>query len=208
VSAGDRGTAILTFLIADVRDYTRFTQAHGDEAAARLASAFAEIAHEGVEAHGGEVIELRGDEALAVFQSAREALRAAVALQVTFADEVQLDASVPLRVGIGLDAGEAVRVNGGYRGGALNLAARLCAQATAGEVLVSQGVVHLARAIDGVRFQEYGELELKGLSEPVRVYRAAPADEDPGELARRLEVDGRPPPRRASCPPRWIRLHR
>ena len=89
----------------------------------RLAGKFAEIAREGVEAHGGEVIELRGDEALAVFVSAREALRAAVDLQLVFADEVELDRSLPLRVGIGLDAGEAVPVDGGYRGGALNLAA-------------------------------------------------------------------------------------
>lgn len=39
---------LLTFLIADVRGYTSFTQSRGDEAAARLAGAFAEIAREGV----------------------------------------------------------------------------------------------------------------------------------------------------------------
>jgi adenylate cyclase len=137
MSAAGPGAGVLTFLIADVRGYTAYTQSRGDEAAASLAAAFAEIAREGVEGHGGDVIELRGDEALAVFRSARDALRAAIALQVTFADEVRLDSSVPLLVGIGLDAGEAVPVDGGYRGGALNLAARLCSQAQAGEVLVS-----------------------------------------------------------------------
>jgi WD40 repeat protein/class 3 adenylate cyclase len=198
-AAAPPGT-ILTFLIADVRGYTTFTQSRGDEAAAHLASTFAEIAQEGVEGHGGDVIELRGDEALAVFQSAREALRAAVALQLTFADEVQLDGSLPLLVGIGLDAGEAVRVDGGYRGGALNLAARLCSQAKAGEVLVSQGVVHLARAVDGIRLHDHGALELKGLTEPVRVFRAAPGDADPDELVRRVQVDGRPAPQRSELP--------
>src|SRR5258708_127954 len=168
------GAGILTFLIADVRGYTAFTQSRGDEAAGRLAAKFAEIAREGVEAHGGEVIELRGDEALAVFASAREALRAAVDLQLVLADEVELDGSLPLHVGIGLDAGEAVRVDGGYRGGALNLAARLCSQARAGEILTSQGVTHLARALDGIDLHEYGEVELKGLAEPVRVFRVAP----------------------------------
>jgi adenylate cyclase len=80
-----RGAAeILTFLIADVRGYTAFTQAHGDEAAGRLAATFAQIAREGVEARDGEVIELRGDEALAVFSSARQAIRAAVELQEVF----------------------------------------------------------------------------------------------------------------------------
>jgi WD40 repeat protein/class 3 adenylate cyclase len=195
------GVGILTFLIADVRGYTSFTQTRGDEAAAHLASTFAEIAREGVEGYGGEVIELRGDEALAVFRSPREALRAAVALQLTFADEVQLDSSVPLLVGIGLDAGEAVQVDGGYRGGALNLAARLCSQAQAGEVLVSQGLVHLARAVDGIGLHDHGEVELKGLREPLRVFRATPADQDPDDLARRVQVDGHPLPRRSELPP-------
>jgi len=82
-----------------VRGYTTFTQSRGDEAAGRLASKFSEIAREGVEAHGGEMIELRGDEALAVFASAREALWAAVDLQLVFADEVEIDRALPLRVG-------------------------------------------------------------------------------------------------------------
>lgn len=47
-----------TFLIADVRGYTLFTQERGDEAAAKLAARFAAVAREGVEARGGSVIEL------------------------------------------------------------------------------------------------------------------------------------------------------
>ena len=194
------GAGIRTFLIADVRGYTAFTQARGDEAAALLASKFADIAREGVEAHGGEVIELRGDEALAVFTSAREAVRSAVALQQVYADELDLDPTLPLRVGIGLDAGEAVPVDGGYRGGALNLAARLCSQARAGEVLVSQGVTHLARALDGITLYDHGTVELKGLSEPVRVHLAAPEGIDPELMTTRLELDGREPVTRSELP--------
>ena len=149
------------------------------------------------------MIELRGDEALAVFASAREALRAAVDLQLVLADEVELDRSLPLRVGIGIDAGEAVPVDGGYRGGALNLAARLCSQARAGEILASQGVTHLARALDGVELHEYGEVELKGLAEPVRAFRVAPAGLDPDALALRFEPDGAAPAvvQRTELPP-------
>ena len=53
------------------------------------------IAHEGVEAWGGRVVELRGDEALAVFESGRDALRAAAELQAAFVAETRLDPSVP-----------------------------------------------------------------------------------------------------------------
>jgi class 3 adenylate cyclase len=112
------GTAIRTFLIADIRGYTDFTAEHGDEAAAELASRFAAVTRERVEAHSGELIELRGDEALVVFDSAREAIRTAVELQRQFVDQTVSDPRMPLPVGIGLDAGEAVPVEDGYRGGA------------------------------------------------------------------------------------------
>jgi len=70
--AGAGGAEIRTFLIADVRGYTRFTQEYGDEAAGRLAVSFAALAREAVVSCGGEVIELRGDEALCVFESSRQ----------------------------------------------------------------------------------------------------------------------------------------
>ncbi|MFL5683545.1 MAG: hypothetical protein ACJ77O_10420, partial [Chloroflexota bacterium] len=82
-----RTAAVRAFLIADIRGYTRFTAQRGDEAASGLARRFADVAGEAVEAWGGELVELRGDEALAVFDSARQALRCAVELQDAFADE-------------------------------------------------------------------------------------------------------------------------
>jgi len=175
---GPGGTAgeIRTFLIADIRGYTVFTQERGDEAAADLARAFARVARAGVEARGGSVIELRGDEALAVFPSARQAIRASLELQAAFAEATAAAPDLPLRVGIGLDAGEAVPVESGYRGGALNLAARLCSAAAAGEVLASQQVVHLARRVEGVHFEDRGPMAMKGLAQPVAVVRVVPGD--------------------------------
>lgn len=164
--------ALLTFLIADVRGYTRFTVERGDEAAARLATTFAALTTSVVEPAGGRVIELRGDEALAVFPSARQALRAAVELQGQFAAETRDD--LPLRVGIGIDAGEAIPVDGGYRGAALNLAARLCSLAGPGEVLTSETVTNLARKLEGLSYEERGAAELKGFATPVMVMRVLP----------------------------------
>ena len=83
-AAAETGVVVRTFLIADVRGYTRFTQEHGDEEAGKLAARFAALVREAVTATGGEVLELRGDEALCVFSSARQALRAAVELQIRF----------------------------------------------------------------------------------------------------------------------------
>jgi ABC-type transport system substrate-binding protein/class 3 adenylate cyclase len=172
MGSGAASSGVRTFLIADVRGYTSFTQTRGDEAGARLAARFAAVARAVVEEQGGQLLELRGDEALCVFDSPRGALRAAIAAQRRFAAETRADPNIPLRVGIGIDAGEVVPVEGGYRGGALNLAARLCGQAQAGEVLISEGVAHLARRIEGIEYEPRGRLKMKGMPEAVSVLRA------------------------------------
>jgi YVTN family beta-propeller protein len=200
----DERAGIRTFLIADVRGYTLFTQERGDEAAAKLAARFAEVAREAVNDHGGSVIELRGDEALAVFESARQAIRAATVLQRRFLEETEADPTLPLPVGIGLDAGEAVPLEHGYRGGALNLAARLCGRAGPGEILASHGVVLLARKVEGVRLVDRGEAHLKGLDEPVRVFRVISEESDPSEGFRLLAPA---PLARGSAPVRLARRH-
>lgn len=184
---------LLTFVIVDIRGYTTFTHQRGDEAAAHLTAKFASIVRELVAQFGGTVFELRGDEALCVFSSPRQSLRLAVALQQRFVEEMTADPSLPLGVGIGVDAGEAVRSADGYRGGALNLAARLCSRAKAGEVLASQEVTHLARRIDGIQYILGDSVELKGLSEPVRLVRVAPVVEDPAVRIAALLAGSAPP---------------
>jgi WD40 repeat protein/class 3 adenylate cyclase len=166
-----RPSAIRTFLIADIRGYTRFTSELGDEAGSRLAKKFAQVMAEGVEAWGGTLVELRGDEALCVFDSARRALRAAVELQDAFTDETHAEPHLPLTVGIGLDAGEAVPVGDGFRGAALNLAARLCSVAGPGEVNATESLVHLTGPIDGLAYTPLDPRPLKGIDAPVSAVR-------------------------------------
>src|SRR5579884_1700172 len=80
-----------TFLFADIRGYTRFTQEQGDDAASRLVAKFAALVRSVVESRGGRLIEMRGDEVLVVFTSARAALRAAVEMQARFEQETRSD---------------------------------------------------------------------------------------------------------------------
>ena len=189
---GTRTPQLRTFLIADVRGYTRYTHDHGDEAGAELASAFARVARDVVGRREGRLVELRGDEALVVFESARQALRAAVEMQ-----EQVAAASLPRGVGIGLDAGEAVPVGSGFRGAALNMAARLCSRARAGEILASEGVVHLAGAVEGVGYGLRRLERVKGVDRPIAAYEVEAAGLDRGrQLRRRLTTRARATSRR------------
>ena len=176
-----------TFLIADIRGYTRYTDEHGDEAAAELAARFAELARRVAESRGGTLVEVRGDEALTVFASARQALRAAVDIQARIAEE-----GLPRGAGIGLDSGEAVPVEGGFRGAALNVAARLCAQARAGEILASETAVRLAGRVGGIRYSTPRRLRLKGVEQPVGVVEVL-SDSAPPQSASGTVVASRIP---------------
>jgi class 3 adenylate cyclase len=164
-------TSVRTFLIADIRGYSRYTEECGDEAAAKLSKKFATIVTDDVEAYDGELVEVRGDEALVVFASARQAIRAAVDLQAQF-QEVASELDVPLRVGIGIDSGEAVQLEDGtFRGAALNVAARLCGRASGGEVIISDSTSRLAGRLGGLIYSDGGRVRLKNIPEPIHIYK-------------------------------------
>ena len=107
---------------------TRSTPSNMVTRPARSWRGFAEAVEGAVIRHRGRLIELRGDEALVVFESAREALQAAIASRRA------VQAS-DLARGVGRWARR--RRGGtrrcGYRGGALNMAARLCSLAGPGD---------------------------------------------------------------------------
>ncbi len=87
---------------------------------------------------------------------------------------------LPRGVGIGLDSGEAIPLGDGYRGTALNLAARLCAQAGPGEILASEAVIHLAAKVDGISYVDARSLKLKGYDESIRAVAVVPTDRAKG----------------------------
>lgn len=173
------GVDVRTFLIADMRGYTRFTREFGDQAASGVAARFAAIVRDAAPSFDGELLELRGDEAMCVFSSARQALRAAVEIQRRLRTPGELGETLALAVGIGLDAGEAVPTEGGYRGSALNLAARLCSHAGGGEILATERLVGLCGPVSGLHWGRPRPLRLKGVQDPERVVRVEPDEPIP-----------------------------
>jgi WD40 repeat protein/class 3 adenylate cyclase len=178
------------FLIADVRGYTRFTREHGDAESARLVIRFADLARDAVAARGGQVIELRGDEALAVFTSPVQAVRAAIELLAACAEEEAADPTLPLHVGVGIDAGEAIPVESGFRGSPLNAAARLCSVAAAGQIMITAAVAERSGMVEDARFESRGLVELKGFEPGLEVVEVVPVN--PGTVPVSLEPKSAP----------------
>jgi adenylate cyclase len=72
---------------------------------------------------------------------------------------------------VGVAAGPVVAQGGDYFGRTVNLAARIAARASAGQVLVTESVVETASS-QGVTFVELWDVQLQGISGPVRVFEA------------------------------------
>ncbi len=168
----ERGTTgFRAFVLSDIRGYSSFAAARGDEAAATLTGRFIAVAERVLGELGGESLGNRGDEVLFAFESPRLAIRAAVAFELALLDATREDPSLPMPAGVGIDVGEAVAVPDGWRANAINVAARLCSLAKGGEILATREVTHLAQAVDGVRYAPRPATRVKGIAEPVNPVR-------------------------------------
>ena len=161
------------FLFADLRGYTRYVDAHGDHAAADLLDRYRTLVRGAVAAFRGAEIKTEGDSFYVVFDSASAAVRCGLAIVEAAAATAEGPADAIL-VGVGVHAGETVETAEGYVGSAVNIAARLCAQAKAGELVVSETVRSLTRTYLDVEFKPLGTRRLKGLDEPIGIDRVLP----------------------------------
>ena len=158
------------FLFSDLRGFTAFAERHGDAAAAGMVSRFLDIARKAISRHEGAEIKTEGDAIHAVFPSASSAVLCGLEIVDSAAELNAQDPDRPLGLGVGVHAGEAVDTPEGYIGTAVNVAARLCAAAQPGEVLVTSTVKGSTQASIPVGFIARGRRRLKGIREPVEVY--------------------------------------
>jgi class 3 adenylate cyclase len=167
------------FLFTDLRGYSAFTDRHGDAAARELIHRYRELVRAEVAAFGGAEIRTEGDSFYVVFSSVSQAVQCGLAIRDALAaasSDVQ-----PIRVGIGIHAGEATDGDDGIVSSAVNVAARVCSAAQAGEVLVTDTVRSLTRTALPVAFEARGRRRLKGITEPVAVFAVTASDAAPAE---------------------------
>src|SRR5262245_37341168 len=158
------------FLFADLRGYTDFVEGHGAAAAAELLTRYRALAREAIGRFGGAEIKTEGDSFYVVFTSVSSAVRCGLALTADARQASAEHPEQPIRVGVGIHAGETVESEGGYVGSPVNIAARICAQAGAGEVWVSETVRALTRTVLPCTFTSRGRRTLKGIAEPVELF--------------------------------------
>jgi adenylate cyclase len=150
----------------DLTGYTRLTEERGDQAAAALAETLSVLVGRSAREHAGVPVKWLGDGVMVHYREPAGAVLSALRL----VEQLPAAGLPPAHVGVA--AGPVVVQGGDYFGRTVNLAARIAAHATAGQVLVSRRVAEAA-APDGVRFRELGELRLPGFARPVPLLEAS-----------------------------------
>jgi adenylate cyclase len=155
----------------DITGYTRLTQERGDEEAAALAERLGRVVSRSTTERGGRTVKWLGDGVMLYYPDPGFG----VASALDMVDGVRQAHLPPAHVG--LHAGPVLFQEGDYFGQTVNLASRIAEYARPGEVLVSQSVVDVEAGSEshrdiGVRFEEIGPVELKGVPEPVVLHAA------------------------------------
>ncbi|MBI1885646.1 MAG: AAA family ATPase [Chloroflexi bacterium] len=196
----------LTVMFTDLVGSTALGDRLGDEAAQALRRAHDRILRQEFERFSGTVVKGTGDGFMVAFQSARQGVECAAAVQQAIAAQHAEGRYSELSVRIGLHTGEPVAEGDDLFGSDVNLAARIEAEAEGGQVLVSEVTRLLARGTPGTEFTSLGERALKGFAEPVPLFEARRHDsvsvrprlarfvgrqEEAAKLRQRLEMAGR-----------------
>ncbi len=162
-------SAFRTILFTDMKGSTTITQRLGDARAMDHLRTHDAIIRDALKAQAGNEVKHTGDGIMASFASVSRSVECAIAIQRAFIAHNEQNPDPPIRVRIGLSAGEPVTENHDLFGAAVQLASRICDCAEPGRILVSNVVRELCLG-KGFLFAERGDAELKGFAELVRLY--------------------------------------
>ena len=161
----------VTFLFSDIEGSTRLVKALRERYAQVLAD-HRRLVRAAIAGQAGHEIDTQGDAFFVAFASAKQAVLCALEVRRALAGH-EWPSGASVRVRMGIHTGQAIPVEGAYTGLAVHRAARICAAARGGQVLVSQATQTLIEDEEeelAFALVELGERRLKDLDRPVRLF--------------------------------------
>ena len=162
-------------LAADVAGYARL-MALNERATVAALDAAREVFRNHVESDHGRIMDMAGDSVMAVFETAKGAVSAALAAQrdlATMAGNEPQDRRMRFRIGITL--GDVIeKADGTVYGDGVNIAARLQQLAEPGGIAVTDSIEHAVKGKVPADFEDHGEHVVKNIADPVRVFHVVP----------------------------------
>jgi adenylate cyclase len=166
-----RGAREVAILFTDLVDFSSWALEAGDEAVIELLRRVGLVVEPSIDTRGGQVVKRLGDGLMAVFEDPRAALEAALEARRNV-PEIEIAGHRP-ELRAGLHVGRPRKLGGDYLGVDVNIAARVAAAASGGEVLISEAA--RARLSPGVfELRRQRGLKAKGAPANLQVYAAEP----------------------------------
>lgn len=160
----------VTLLFTDIEGSTPMAERLGDLRWLALVREHNAIVRDQIAQYGGFEVKTIGDAFMIAFGSARRALLCAIGIQQAVARYSADHPEHPVRVRIGVHAGEPVREGNDFHGKSVIFASRIAGEAGGGEILASALLRELTESAGDIRFDAGRELTLKGLAGTHRVY--------------------------------------
>jgi class 3 adenylate cyclase len=162
-------SGVRTILFTDIEGSTELFGRLGDSKTMEVLRQHNDIIRAALSRWKGRQVKSTGDGVMASFASASAAVSCAIDIQAAFAQREAQAAAERVRVRIGLSAGEPVEDDADLFGMTVHLAARTCARAKGGQILVSNAVAELCLGKNFL-FDDLGAVQLKGFDRPVRLH--------------------------------------
>jgi len=173
-------TAILS---ADVEGYSRL-MGEDEEATIRTLISYRAVISDFVQQFRGRVVDTPGDNILAEFGSAVDAVKSAVKIQNELARRnAELEMGQRMQFRIGVNVGDVVEEDGRIYGDGVNIAARVESMADAGGISVSGRVYDQVENKLNWQYEYLGEKKVKNISRPIRVYNLLMKPERSSDVA-------------------------
>ena len=167
---------LAAIVAADVADYSRLMGSDEEDTIAQLRSHRSEVFEKKLSQFHGRIANTAGDSLLIEFASAVDALRYAMDVQ---ADMESRNAAVPedrrLEFRVGINVGDVVAEGGDLLGDGVNVAARIEGLASPGGICISRSVRDQIQDRVDVTLEDLGEVAVKNIARPVRVFRIVSA---------------------------------
>lgn len=201
IGGGRRGKGMsssTTVVFTDLAGSTGLYEVLGNARAAEAINQLTQWIGRVCESHGGRVVKMLGDGVLCVFPDGRPALAAVLEMQRSHQDRTaDWPAEAPMRLRIGIAAGEVIEVDGDCYGDAVNVAARLSDLSGPDQIWATRTVVSQLRSTDReLRYRSLGSFPLRGRQQPTEIFQVDWEDEDTsGRLTRPALLSGRTAPR-------------
>jgi adenylate cyclase len=167
--AGELGSVEATIAFIDIASFTALAEARGDDTAARVLDRIDAIVRALLVEHDGKIVKQVGDGFMLAFRDPAAAVQFALATQA----ELARDPDLP-EIRVGVNAGPVLYRTGEYLGGAVNVASRVVSSAMAGQILLTEPVAKAASDV-GIPVEELGVRIMRGVDEPLALYRVTPS---------------------------------